>query len=762
MSVFSKLAMGGAAALAFNKGRQLSIAKSLITGLKGTLQSVMGTADIQDELKILNENVIKLDKSVEFSVEQGNFSPQFTELIDAVRSLGQITREAVPTDTAESADSLRMLVMATTLEESASDMGVALGKMERMSAAQGEDTIEAMDGIRELSAESIQVSLGLLKEAGKRVKQEAQEFGRLDKTLLKNNDQLGEYQSLLTKLSAEMLAFADPSVQLSGERTAAMFKMLDKQSQMQKDIASGKNLDEDAQQALSDRNLLTVDYKKYLQDELGQRNIQYDKMEGVFTKYSDVISTSYKEGFQDLLGRSAFGGVYDVLKDVTGNFDGIKNIFSKQREDAKARDEEVVELAGESAASAEETREVIQSDSNAAEKRHTENMSATEDMVAAASVQAAEQVKAGEDLKGFFEGTFLESFEDSLRKFGNKDVDLSSLKGFMGGLTAASLMKFGGVIGASIFTGIQLKRLFDAVGSYRSALQLLQESTQRYHDTLDMNEQLLNTKFKEKAARGELETAEQYASLMVMKQGLESLQAERAKKVAEAQTKIGYQAAPLHAEIKELDKEIATKSAMLWNTKKQMRRNIEVKGKAGTATEADIEAYDVWLGQLEEAYQQQQKIAGAAQTIEQFHQREISQGITTGVYDEKAAAREQQKLTDMKKELTEATEIRKELFIPETEIAGETQTAQETVPPGTKAADAAANAEKQIRIKDEEQKKRDLAEAEKLRAQAQAHQMGKDRQTAQKQRSQPPNMNITLPSPRPAPNTIGLLNEGDN
>jgi hypothetical protein len=184
--------------------------------------------------------------------------------------------------------------------------------------------------------DTVKVSSSLLKSVETTASKENKIFKSMDTSLLQENTTVSQYAELTSKLYEEIQDFNSGEAVFSQRRTAAMFDMVKKQSAMFAKIQDLLATDKEFNKKFSNKGLFSLDYQKYLRDQLNQKNLTWDKTKKLIDKYTT------KEFQHGVIGQAArmagLGPVYDMLKEFTGDFQGFKK---EDREVSKSLVDEI-------------------------------------------------------------------------------------------------------------------------------------------------------------------------------------------------------------------------------------------------------------------------------------------------------------------------------------------------------------------------------------------------------------------------------------
>jgi len=166
----------------------------------------------------------------------------------------------------------------------------------------------------------VKVPTGVFRDLNKTVSGEVKTFDSIDKNTVESNVELVEYGKTIKILEKELADFTNSDITFSQRRTVAMFELIDKQSEMQAKLTEMAKTDQDLNKKVFDRGLLKQDYRKLLNDQLLQKNSTFEKTKKLYKEFSKYVGQETRTQTRDFIGRALFGPIYDMTKEITGDF----------------------------------------------------------------------------------------------------------------------------------------------------------------------------------------------------------------------------------------------------------------------------------------------------------------------------------------------------------------------------------------------------------------------------------------------------------
>lgn len=168
----------------------------------------------------------------------------------------------------------------------------------------------------------------ILSKLEKIMSKELSRINDIDKDTLKNFEELQVYQAKLND-AVKILNLANKenaTITRSGlDQLDQLVKTVVELSSIQKSITKTAKTDDKFDKLLKTKTLFTLDYRKYLSDQITSQNTYLEKTSKMYNKNFKLLSSENKTGLRDFLFRGlstvvGAGPLYDVLKDLSGDF----------------------------------------------------------------------------------------------------------------------------------------------------------------------------------------------------------------------------------------------------------------------------------------------------------------------------------------------------------------------------------------------------------------------------------------------------------
>lgn len=181
------------------------------------------------------------------------------------------------------------------------------------------------------------ISLGIFSNTEKLIRAELSKFDSIDANIVNNNKELKQYQNILTKIGAEIRYLSANDEKFSSANAEHLINMIKTSKEMQKSLVESSQSDTVLASVLKNKNLLTIDYRSYLSDQLAQRKMTLNDVSKMYNKALKGVSPETRTSLRDFIGRGltsalGVGPLYDIAKHLTGDF---SSLMSKQVEISK-------------------------------------------------------------------------------------------------------------------------------------------------------------------------------------------------------------------------------------------------------------------------------------------------------------------------------------------------------------------------------------------------------------------------------------------